>query len=106
VELAVSARGTFRMALSGAAVPVAAAVIAAARGIPCHPPQPILDVITLALEMGGLILLGAAFAFETLRQRLTPLEERRADQMMTLALLGLSGIALAAFLIANRLTAC
>jgi hypothetical protein len=106
VAFSPSARGTLRLALSGAALSAAAALITGVRGIPCHPVEPILDFTSLAVEIGAAILLGAAFVLETLRQSRSAIEERRADQMMTVALLGLVAVALAGFLVASRLTAC
>jgi hypothetical protein len=106
VEFFPSARATLTLALMGAALSAAVAVVSLARGIPCHPPSLALDATALAIQCGAAILLGASFALETLRQWHAALEDRRFDQMMTIALLGLAAAALAGFLVASRLPPC
>jgi len=101
-----SAVANLRLALGGVALCAAAAIVTVARGFPCHVGAPILDLTVLAVEIGAAVLLGAAFALEILRQNRSALEDRRADQMMTVALLGLTAAALAGFLVASRLPLC
>lgn len=101
-----SAALTLRLALMSAALSAAVALVAVARGVPCHPASPALNLTSNAIFAACAFLLGAAFALETMRQSHSALEERRFDQMMTVALLGLAAAALAGFLVASRLPSC
>jgi len=81
-------------------------MIDAARALFCFSPAYIFDGAVLLLQVAAAAAIGAGIGLEGRRQRAAPDSTSPLDRMVTLALLGCTALALAAFLVSLRLGPC
>jgi hypothetical protein len=101
-----SAAANLRFGIAAAAISTSAATLDAVRALLCLSPTYVFDGAVLLLQVAAAVSMGAGLGLEARRQRRAPDAAAPLDRMVTLALLGCTALALAAFLVSLRLGPC